>query len=278
MSAPTDIVERTGAEEPLIPERIARFLGALPSTFDEFQWIVQFRDALQELLGDVDRIACSIDRSCNPLAPRDLLQFHTTGIEQIRDAGNPDAVQLRVRVPSESTAQSMLRQLPAIGLHVRQFHPPSVYEYYHGGTDYIATILLLRSKDRPPISERTHQALASLHPFLLTMFTSYVARYAYEHPMENLFTHIIDRIIKNFELSTAETAVLALQLYGFTYPRIAEKLHITVNTVAKHVKSIHRKTGCASYLELFGRYVARADEAHGNGGDSGAVDGIVAVY
>ncbi len=230
-------------------------------------------------VGDVDRIACNVNRACNLEAPRDLTQFKVFAVEQIQWSRQAKSVTLLARTPNESAAQSMIRQMPLAGLDPRQFHPPSVYDYYLGGTDYLATLLLLRSKDKPPISERTHQALSSLHPFLLTMFTSYVARYAYEHPMENLFAHILEQILENFEeISSAENAVLALQLYGFTYSQIAEKLHITVNTVAKHVKSIHRKTGCASYLELFGRYVARTEEAPENGAAPGPADGIVAVY
>jgi len=41
-----------------------RFLASIPMTPDPVEWILGFRAALQELLGDVDRIAMEVNTYC----------------------------------------------------------------------------------------------------------------------------------------------------------------------------------------------------------------------
>jgi DNA-binding CsgD family transcriptional regulator len=45
---------------------------------------------------------------------------------------------------------------------------------------------------------------------------------------------------------------------GLSYAEISRQLFISENTVAKHVKAAHRKTGCTSFLELFAPYFREA--------------------
>lgn len=265
-------------EEPPIPEHVARFLGRLPDTGDLHAALLDFRDALRALLGDVDRIALNINYTCDLVQPVPLEE--STVLRQIEPEPGAGMTVLEVyHMHREGKSQSLLRMMAVHGnYNFRKLHAPLCYDYYFQEKEYLATIILTRAKSAPEISERTREAMTALEPFFHLVFSNIVARYKLAQPGENLSDGLFNHVLETYDLSDNEIAVLALQAYGFDYRHIAEKLHISVNTVAKHVKSIHRKTGCASYLELFGRYVACADEADGNAAEPGAADGIVAVY
>ena len=54
---------------PGVPEHILKFLNALPLTGDVVAWIEAFREALRQMLGDVDRISMKINTNCDLLNP-----------------------------------------------------------------------------------------------------------------------------------------------------------------------------------------------------------------
>jgi DNA-binding CsgD family transcriptional regulator len=59
-------------------------------------------------------------------------------------------------------------------------------------------------------------------------------------------------------LTIRELEVLHLLINGDTNKQIADKLHVSVNTVKKHVKSIFRKTGACSRTVLISRIYSDA--------------------
>lgn len=62
---------------------------------------------------------------------------------------------------------------------------------------------------------------------------------------------LVSSFVQNIELlSKAERAVFDLYMEGFTAPDIADKLHISMNTVKSHNKRIYRKLNVSSRKEL----------------------------
>ncbi|MEB3210727.1 MAG: LuxR C-terminal-related transcriptional regulator [Leptolyngbyaceae bacterium] len=69
------------------------------------------------------------------------------------------------------------------------------------------------------------------HPFIVVTF-------------ENLTESVHQQALidaQQYQLTDRETEVWELHLRGFTYRQMAEKLYISVNTVKRHMKSIHSK-------------------------------------
>ena len=60
----------------------------------------------------------------------------------------------------------------------------------------------------------------------------------------------IDAIARRYTLTPREQEVVAHLARGYTYPQIAEKLFVTLDTVQSHAKSIYRKMGIHKKQEL----------------------------
>lgn len=90
--------------------------------------------------------------------------------------------------------------------------------------------------------------------FLIYTFSSFVARHYNAKPGDLLFARMLERVNVAAKLSHRESQVMFLHLFGLGYAEISRQLFISEDTVAKHVKSAHRKTGCTSFLELFRPY------------------------
>lgn len=254
--AGSTVVRRT-MSEPLIPDNILRFLNALPTTGDTVEWILQFRAALQELLGDVDRIAVNININCDLAHP----EKYNPGID-IRIEGFPP---LRKSLEIGSTlldhvtpAERALADYKRLGYPLEEYQAPIGYDYFVAGHAHVATLFLFRRRGLPQISKKTVRAMKSLEPFLLFAFSGLVAHHYRARPVDVLFIQLLDRVRKAAKLSKREGQVIMLHLFGLSYAEIARQLFISENTVAKHVKSAHRKTGCQSFLELFRPYFREA--------------------
>jgi len=240
-------------DSPLIPEEILRFLNALPTTGDTVEWILQFRAALQELLGDVDRVAIRINIICDIFHPHSYnpaieLSLHTKPELMIsrRIMAN--------RIESMSPAERMIAEFKRLGYPLDDYQPPCCYQYSLAERAYLATLLLFKRRGNHPISEDTLYTMNKLEPFMIFAFSGLVTRHYMTTPVEHLFTRMLSHVQTAAGLSNRECHIMALHLCGLSYTEIACQLFISENTVAKHVKSAHRKTGCASFLELFRPY------------------------
>jgi DNA-binding CsgD family transcriptional regulator len=246
-------------EEPLIPEKVLRFMNALPVTFDTVEWLYKFREELRLLLGEVDRISCSINVICDLEIPEryrpNLEVFLNTRREGPTTTNSIPTIQLQSR---RARSLDMLDEYRRLGYPVEQYHAPICYDYYLHGKAYLASVLLFRERFRGPISDRIPQTMKALEPFLIFAFSSLVARHNYKQPIDRLFTQALNDVGVSESLTKRELQVIALHLMGLSYSQIAGQLFISEHTVAKHVKSAHRKTGCASFLELFAPYFRTA--------------------
>ena len=115
-------------------------------------------------------------------------------------------------------------------------------------------MILWRERVNPPIRSETLAIMAVIEPFLIFMLSDLVARHQQAKPGDRTFNEALGIMSQEARLTEQERRVVILQLFGHSYQDIADRLHLSLDTVRKHVKSIYRKTGTGSYTELFAKY------------------------
>jgi DNA-binding CsgD family transcriptional regulator len=140
------------------------------------------------------------------------------------------------------------------GLDFSLYHPPIVQEYY-SRSEYVGSIVLLRSLEYFPISKATLVTLGRLTPFLSYMLSNCIVRSRFESPETRVVNTIIDQIQETPKYSDQDTSILTLLLYGYSYKEAAASLDISIDTVKKHVKKIYSHERVGSLSELWAKYI-----------------------
>lgn len=246
--------EHSESESVRMPKHIIGFLNSLPTTSDTVGWITAFRDGLQQLLPDVDRLTLSVNTLCelqNPDLYRPTVNYMESFPSGERGQGE---VTVSRAVDNQEPADRHLAHLIMRGFPVKAYHSPRVYVYRYSGTAHLATLLLWREKGKVDISPATLAFMAEIEPFLVFMFSDLVTRHQHAKPGDRSFIDALAVMAQEAQLTEQERRAVILQLFGHSYQEIADRLHLSIDTVRKHVKNIYRKTGTGSYTELFAKY------------------------
>ncbi len=247
-------IKTSSSLSPLLPDHLLRFLNTLPTTGDVIEWTRTFREALLGLLGDVDRVIVHIDIQCDLSCGERWRPAADAGVDgeapRRRGKTKAEAEWSQEKTPS----QTLLDDFNRLGYPLGDYHPPASYDYYYTEHAYLGTVFLLRDRKKKTISRRTLDAMRNLEPFLIFALSDLVARYTYIRPIDRAFQKALRELAHETKLTKRELQVLTLHLFGRRYDEIARKLYISIDTVKKHVKKIHRKTGSRSSTELFARY------------------------
>jgi DNA-binding CsgD family transcriptional regulator len=247
-------VNNRNALPPLVPEHIAQFLNSLPMTNDRLKWMEAFRDALQQLLGDVDRVVVSVDTYCDLLYPEtyrpaiDIAQYSSSSADDAATA------LMTTQRTGKGRADVLLEDFQRLGYPLDDYHQPLTYNYYYAGQAYLGTIFLLRDKNKTPISQRTIDAMQTLEPFLIFALSDVVARHYYAKPLDRVFNDTLAEISRDANLSIQDFRILSSLLMGYSYKQVADLMEVSLDTIRKHIKRIYRKTRTGSLAELFAKY------------------------
>ncbi|MCC7438692.1 MAG: helix-turn-helix transcriptional regulator, partial [Armatimonadetes bacterium] len=238
----------------LVSAKFLEFLNDLPTTPDVVQWITAFRDGLQKLLHDVDRVTVVVDVACNLLDPGKLDKRQS--VAQFVQAGdkNPNSLAITSRTTEQSPAQRIVDTLASKGFTTKTYHTPACFEYYYHQREYIGVILLWREMGRSPVSRYTIEFLHRQEPFISFLFSDLVARYQLSKPQGSVLNEAMAALNRDAELTEQEQKVVILQLLGHSYQQMADRLLISIETVRKHASTIYRKTNTGSAQELFAKY------------------------
>ena len=233
---------------------VLRFLNALPSTIDPVEWIIKFRDALMELFDDVDRISLIVNTQCDLHRPEEYrptvsIRHHSQGGGQATGSISVNAVEQPKR-RFEEILEDFRRQ----GFPLDEYHAPHGFDYHYEGAAYLGTVFLWREVTDTPISDHTVEVIRSLESFFTFMLTDLVTRHQYGKPVDRAFMEAFERLAEEASLSPQERRIIVLQLLGHSYKDMADVMSVTVDTVKKHFKAIHRKTGTRGQAELFAKY------------------------
>ncbi len=233
-----------------IAEPMLVFFRSLPLSGDVTEWIDAFREALSLLLREADWITVSVNIDCNlqtldPPVPRATMIDHAADpSEESRADSRPERVH----------ADRLLEEVARDRFPLAEYHPPHSFIYYYSRDAYLGTIIIWRKASRPEVSERTLETMRGLESVVTYLLSGCVARYQSDRPVDSLFREALLRIVKEGGLSNQEKRILILQLLGHSYKEIADILGISIDTVGKHVNSIHRKTDTRSHTELLAKY------------------------
>lgn len=241
-----------GSAEGLIPAKIVRFLNSLPLLGETRDRILIFRNALQELFPEIDRVVVNINTSFNLQDPENY-----SGGVRITQAINAEQQNTGIVVASFSSDDNvgqLLQTMRGQGYPLDSFHAPSYINFSFGDDGYIGTIFLFRLSQKTPISSQTLNVIASLDSFFQFMLFDLVAHHKATKPVDTAFSAALKQLSVESGLTLQERKVVIHQLLGGSYKEIADLLSISVSTLKKHISSIHAKTGTRSQGELFAKY------------------------
>lgn len=237
-----------------IPPHIVRFLNALPTTGDGREWILIFRDALRDILGDIDRISININFECDLHNPeeRGVTTIVTQYVSESErsDESPVDVISAR---GLETHYQSVLEGMRRQGFPFDEYQKPVTFEYYYQG-QYLGTIIFWREIRKAPISQATIETIAELRPFIIFALSDLVARHRFDNPVDRVFNSALSEMITDAGLTSQEQRIVVLQLLGHSYKEMADMINVSLDTIKKHFKQIHRKTGTRGQAELFAKY------------------------
>lgn len=227
-----------------LPTTLLALLNALPTTGSAVEWAGAFSQILCSVFNDVDCVVVRANLHCRLASPL------TAAAEELR-------------IPTALLSGALVAQIEELGsapleievptCNPAEYQPPMVYRYTHAG-DHLGAISLLRELGHDPISPESLMMMSELEPFLVFALTDLVARYSYAKPIGRVFYNVLRAIASDRRLTNRELQVLTLHMFGRKYDEISRRLFISIDTVKKHVKKIHRKTNARSATELFARY------------------------
>lgn len=228
------------------------FLNSLPTVGTSLDWINSLRESLRLILGDVDRISISLNTECDLVEPEnyepDLVISYTA------TESTAGALRLSSQHSESGHYERILDGFRRQGVPLEQFHPPTSFDYYYGGYAYLGTIFLWKDLQNPPISETSIALVEALEPFLVFVLSDFVVRHQRMRPIDSVFHDALEHMTLDAGLSSQERRIVILQLLGHSYKEMAEVMNIAVDTVKKHFKKIHQKTGTRGQAELFAKY------------------------
>lgn len=234
-----------------------RFLNALPGLVDDLKsGVIAFREALQELFPEVDKVVVYMDFSFRMgdsanYVPDIYLDYLVN--TESEEAERVDIVEIGNR-PDHSSA--LLKMMRSQGLPVDDYYPPDVIELGYENYAHLGTIFLFRCLYKTPLPESTLRELKQLQPFFSAVIFGQAAQYQASKPSEFIATIVVRKISSDGDLSLSERKALTCQLMGYSYKETADRLHVSIATIKKHLTSVHRKTGTTSLGELFGKYLS----------------------
>jgi DNA-binding CsgD family transcriptional regulator len=154
----------------------------------------------------------------------------------------------------ESPSNRILDNIRRQGHSLNIWHPPHCYDYYNNGGRYLGSIILFRDVTKKPISDDTLAAMAELEPFMIFALSDLIARHQSQKPMDRAFYDAVSEMTEDAELSKQEKRIVIHRLMGQSYKDLADNLHVSVDTVKKHLSQIHKKTQTNGMAELFAKY------------------------
>ena len=120
---------------------------------------------------------------------------------------------------------------------------------------FLGVITLFRTREDPPFTEDDMTLLKSLDKHLNYIYGNLLLKRPKERPGRSSSaltdTDRTDTLIEQAGLTRRESEIVRLVMKAIPNAKIREQLHITDNTLQKHMQNIYRKLHISSRLELF---------------------------
>lgn len=231
--------------------RLLTFMNRVPPLDEPIAWATGFRDALVELLGDVDRISVTVNLESFDLEHR-LTYGHT-----YRWRVNPIVIN---RLGTDGPAHMLAAAAADAGFPINDYHTPSVFTYSAGEGTYLGAIILWRLRTRTPVSEQSLQLLNDLRPYITFRMFECVARMVRDERVERSIGSLAALVSARVGFTTRQREVFALAATGMSIGAIAARLGMLPAIVRRSLQGIYKRAGSADVGEIFRRFVAPAKE------------------
>lgn len=233
---------------------IIQFLNSLSTSSSVLEWGAVFRESLQALLHDVDRVSVNVNLQCSLSKTAIATAQTVTTVTQVQGKGEENVPAIVVSRTEATHAERLLETLRQQGAPLDQYYHPHAFDYYYENNDYLGSIFLWREIQKKPLLDSTIDTIQALEPFFVFLLSDLVARHQAEKPIDRVFYDALAQLIEEANLSRQEERIIIMQLMGHAYKEMADILGISIDTVKKHFKQIHRKTGTRGQAELFAKY------------------------
>lgn len=246
-------------------------LSSLVQSTDENSVVEELKKRLLVYLIDVDYVVVNIRYGI------DLHELEENTAHVLRQHVSEEGAIANVSASSRdylNTYKQLIEEGKQRGFPFDKYHyPPHGVDFYFDSgrrersksdsiDTYIASLLMFRAVNEAPMSSTTIDFIERIRPFLTFLFTFIIAKQQLGQPGAGSRSRAVQRIADEAGLTMREQRVLYLILNGSSYADIAELIHVSLNTVQTHVKSIYAKTKVNKMGELFAKYFApvRFDE------------------
>lgn len=247
-------VNRSG----LIPLVLYTFLTSLPTTNNSNELMLAFRNALRDLLHDVDSVTLIVNVNCGHNR-QEALRYALFDDEHVLEENSLTAGRGNMAEQSAAKAEHLESILDSRDFELVTVHPPEYNHYFLGESTYLGSIVLYRHKSVPPITEMTLNIVQSLAPFMRFVLNAIVSLHQLNKVTSSTFNKVVSGVAVNAGLTVQEKRILILIALGHDYNTIAEILMVSTDTIRKHMKHIYRKSGVRSRGDLLAGLMMKVD-------------------
>lgn len=230
-------------------------LNQLTGSCNPDECVRNLRRIVQDPFPDVDRVSVVRDESFDP---------RQSSVSQLSELLRHDASNGSERVDRKSGALPEIDE-PAWGEYLenmardrdRTLHAYDVQLLLPCTVrgQCIGWLLLWRRIGAAPISKRTRETIDERMPFASYLMMDLVKTVTPRREGTHVLEAAVERMVRDGKLGKKETDVVVRLIRGCGYSEIGRRMHVSVNTVGKHVKSAYRKLDVHSALEIVNKYL-----------------------
>jgi DNA-binding CsgD family transcriptional regulator len=230
-------------------------LNQLTGASNPVECVRNLRRIVQDPFPDVDRVSVVRDGSFDPRESRDL---------PVTELLRPFAPKRSERVERESDSPpesdepawtEFLASLATASDQALQSYDLQLCRPCLLGQQCIGWLLFWRRVGASPISNRTRERIDERMPFASYLMMDLVKTVTPRREHAEILGAAVERMVSDGGLGKKETSAVLHLMRGCSYSEIGEQMHISVNTVGKHVRSAYRKLEVHSALEIVDKYL-----------------------
>lgn len=230
-------------------------LNQLATTRSPDECVRNLRRVVQDPFGDVDRVSVVCDDTIDPRRSPDqpvsefLRQVVSSGSGRLeRQPKSPPE-------PDEPAWAQFLASQARVTDPTLEAYDLQVLRPVKARAQRIGWLLFWRSVGASPISQQTREAIDTRMPFVSFLMMDLVKTATPRRDDVHILEAAVERMVRDGGLGKRETSAVLRLMRGWSYSEIGEQMHISVNTVGKHIKSVYRKLDAHSALAIVNRYL-----------------------
>ena len=249
-------------------EALSWLMMSSPRTADKGDFTTWIKRWIERVLPDVDRVGFSAVSTSLPKiigCSERIVRYRETLVEDTKTR-SVKKVDTEVGSPKVTGHWVELYHIARLNgvVPFHLYHHPTGFDiniFDQGELHNLGSIILLRKKDQPPISERTIRQVSELRIFLSRLITEHSALHLTAQARGLNIRDIEKMVLEGEELTEKEVNTFVLHIHGYSTESIAEIEGVSKRAIEDRTRKVLRKTGTSSIKELTSRiWVRRFDD------------------